>query len=122
MYEAECYRIVKAAYEVRKRFGRKFSEKVYQDALAVEFTLQDVPFEREKHVNITYKGHLLEHDYFLDFLCFGKIVVELKAYNEHLGDFDDQMINYLQVDGFQLGLLLNFGLPDFKPKYYPNYD
>lgn len=121
MYEKECYEIVNAAFEVRRNLGRKFSEKVYQDALAVEFSLRSIPFEKEKHVSITYKGQVLEHDYFLDFFCFDKIVVELKAYNEHLTDFDDQVINYLQVGNFKLGILLNFGLLDFKPKYYPNY-
>lgn len=121
MYEKECYEIVNAAFEVRRNLGRKFSEKVYQDALAVEFSLRGIPFEREKHVSIIYKDHVLDHDYFLDFFCFDKIVVELKAYNEHLTDFDDQVINYLQVGNFKLGILLNFGLLDFKPKYYPNY-
>lgn len=121
-YAKECYQIVNAAYEVRKHLGRKFSEKVYQDALAVEFAIQGIPFEREKHVSVIYKDHVLDHDYFLDFFCFDKIVVELKAYNEHLGDFDDQVINYLQVGNFELGILLNFGLEDFKPKYYPNYN
>lgn len=122
MYDKECYAIVHSAYEVRKRLGRKFSEKVYQDALAVEFRFQGIPFEKEKHVTIRYRGEILEHDYYLDFLCYDKIVVELKTFNEHLGDFDDQVINYLQVGGFKLGILLNFGLPDFKPKFYPNYE
>lgn len=122
MFEEESYAIVHAAYEVRKRLGRKFSEKVYQDALEVEFKYQGIPFEREKHVTITYRDVVLNHDYFLDFFCYDKIVVELKANHEHLGDFDDQIINYLHVGNFKLGILLNFGLQDFKPKYYPNYE
>lgn len=121
MYEEECFQIANAAFEVRRHLGRKFSEKIFQDALAVEFRLQGIPFEREKHLTVTYKDVVLEHDFFVDFLCYEKIIVELKANREHLGDYDDQVINYLQASHFKLGVLLNFGLEDFKPKYYPNY-
>ena len=77
--EKDIYAINGAAIEVHKILGHGFHEKVYGDALAVEFKLRGIPFEREKHLLINYKGVALQHDFFVDFLCYDSIIVELKA-------------------------------------------
>lgn len=108
LFKEESYQIVGAAMRVHKALGCGFIEKVYQDALEVEFLRQGIPFEREKHLTIEYDGVILPHDFYLDFLCFGKIVVELKAVSEVVPPLKAQLINYMRVGNFKLGYLLNF--------------
>ncbi len=105
----ETYKIRGCAYEVHKAMGRGFSEKLYQDALEHEFQLQGIPYEREKHLTFSYKGKVLSHDYFADFLCYGKVMVECKATSELLPEHEAQLYNYLRVSDLDVGLLINFG-------------
>jgi len=95
--------------EVHKTLGLGFTEYVYQDALEKEFRLRAIPYEREKHMTVSYKGVALQHDFFADFVCYGNIIVELKAAKELCDEHKAQVINYLKVSGMRLGLLLNFG-------------
>jgi GxxExxY protein len=76
VYSEESYKINGAIYEVHKELGPGLLEKVYQEALEKELTLQGIPFEREKSFTIMYKGEELEQKYIADFVCYGKIVVE----------------------------------------------
>jgi GxxExxY protein len=95
---------------------------VYQDAFEVLLQENDIPYEREKHIKLTYHGVTLEHDFFYDFLCYDKIGIELKAFSEITGEFESQLINYLHVGRHQLGLLLNFGTTSLEYKFVPNHD
>jgi GxxExxY protein len=79
IYKEEVYKIIGAAMEVHKELGCGFLEAVYQEALAIEFKEQGIPFEHEKEIDIYYKDILLEKGYRADIFCFGKIIVELKA-------------------------------------------
>ena len=114
--ENHIYAINGAAVEVHKKLGHGFAEKVYGDALAIEFRLRGIPFEREKHLVINYKGECLQHDFFVDFLCFSDIVVELKALDNLLPANTGQVLNYLKVANLRYALLYNFGEPAIKIK------
>lgn len=109
LFKDECYKIVGACMEVHNILGCGFLEPIYQEALAIEFTHQHIPFEREKEFDITYKGLLLPRTYKVDFLCYGNIVVELKALSQLTGDHFAQVLNYLKASHLKVGLLVNFG-------------
>jgi GxxExxY protein len=79
LYENETYRIIGCCMEVHKTLGPGFAEIVYKDALEIEFQMNDIPYEREKNYTVDYKNHILPHSFGVDFICFDKIVVEVKA-------------------------------------------
>ncbi len=114
--EEETYGIVGAALDVYHRLGIGFSEPVYQEALEIEFGLRSIPFEREKWLQVSYKGHALRKQYKADFLCFGQIIVELKAQTALTSIDWSQVINYLKASNLRIGLLFNFGHPRFLEK------
>lgn len=122
VYKDESYAINGACMEVHRTLGRSFSEKVYQDALEEEFRLRNIPYEREKHFIISYKGKPLAHDYFADFVCYDKIIVELKAVSELDDANRDQVLNYIHAANLKLGLLINFRAKSIKPERYLNFD
>jgi len=105
----ESYAINGAAMEVYNQLGHGFLEAVYQEALEREFKLRGIPYEREKELTISYKGEVLKQTYKADFVCYGKIIVELKAVAALDEAHRSQVYNYLHATGFRLGLLLNFG-------------
>ena len=109
IYSAESYAINGAAMEVYNQLGHGFLERVYQEALEKEFLLRGIPFEREKLLTISYKGEKLKQTYKADFVCYGKIIVELKAVSELTDAHRSQVYNYLHATGFRLGIILNFG-------------
>jgi len=109
IYNTESYAINGAAMEVYNQLGHGFLEAVYQEALEKEFKLRGIPYEREKELTISYKGEVLKQTYKADFVCYGKIIVELKAVAELDEAHRSQVYNYLHATGYRLGLLLNFG-------------
>ena len=109
LYKEESYKIIGSAMEVHKELGAGFLESVYQEALELELQKQHIPYEREKWLNIYYKGQRMKKYYTADFICYDKIIVELKALGELNPDHDAQLLNYLKATGLKLGLLLNFG-------------
>ena len=109
VYREESYKINGAAFKVYNTLGPGFLEAVYQEALEIEFQRQSLPYEREKELKIQYDGVELKQTYKADFLCFGKIIVELKAISNLEDSHRSQVYNYLHATGYQLGLLLNFG-------------
>ena len=121
LYPEESYKIIGAIYEVHKELGPGLLEKVYQEALEKELKLQGIPFEREKNFTIMYKGEALEQKYTADFVCYGKIVVELKAVDELLPVHTAQVINYLSITGYKLGLLVNFNAESVRPERIVRY-
>lgn len=121
LYPEESYKINGAIYEVHKNLGPGLLEKVYQEALEREFKLQGIPYEREKGFSIVYKGDELEQKYIADFVCYDKIIVELKAVEELLPIHTAQVINYLCITGYKLGLLVNFNVRQVKPERIVRY-
>ena len=112
IYSKESYAINGAAMEVYNNLGHGFLEAVYQEALEKEFKLRNIPYEREKELTISYKGEALKQTYKADFVCYGKIIVELKAVASLDEAHRSQVYNYLHATGYSLGLLLNFGYSD----------
>lgn len=112
VYKEESYKIVGAAFKVYNTLGPGFLEAVYQEALEIEFQREGIPYEREKELKIQYDGVELKQTYKADFVCFGKIIVELKAVIAIDDTHQSQVYNYLHATGYKLGLLLNFGHSD----------
>lgn len=109
LYKEESYKIIGAAIEVHNVLGCGFTEPVYQEALEHEFKLRGIPYEREKTLHVNYKDIVLQKDFRVDFLCYDKIVVELKAVSDILDEHYAQVYNYLKTTGCELGILINFG-------------
>lgn len=109
IYKEESYRIVGAAFNVYNVLGPGFLETVYQEAFEIELQKQGIPYEREKELKIQYNGIELKQTYKADFVCFGKIIVELKAVSTLDDAHRSQVYNYLHATNYKLGLLLNFG-------------
>lgn len=116
IYREESYQIIKACMEVHKRLGCGFLEAVYKEALAIELDYLRIPYESEKILNIVYREQTLNKKYFADFVCYGKIIVEIKALDCLTTNHEAQVINYLKTGGFKLGLLINFGEQSLKYK------
>ena len=109
IYKEESYQIIGACIEVHKTLGCGFLEPIYQESLSIEFQKQKIPFEREKILSIVYKDIELEKKYIADFVCYNKIIVELKALSTLSSEHEAQILNYLKATGYRLGLLVNFG-------------
>lgn len=116
LYAKEAFEIIGAAMEVHRILGHGFLESVYQESLAIELKNRNVLFEREKLLKINYKGQELQQYYKTDFVCYDKIIVELKALSELNSDHDAQVLNYLKATGLRLGLLINFGTTSLQYK------
>ena len=112
VYREESYNIIGAAFEVYNKLGRGFLEAVYQDCLELELQKRGIPYEREKEIKIFYDGIELKHTYRADFVCYDKIIVELKAVSALEDAHHAQVYNYLHATGYKLGILLNFGCSD----------
>ena len=105
----ETYAVTGAAIEVHRALGPGFLEKVYQEAMQIELRARRIPYALEKPINIKYKGQYLTQKYYADLICFGQIIVELKALDRLTGKEDAQILNYLKATGLKVGLLFNFG-------------
>ena len=114
LYEEETGAIISACMAVHRELGNGFLEAVYQDALAIEFAERGIPYAREKQIPIFYKGHKLDKEYFADFICYGKIIVELKCVSRLVNANKAQVINYLHGTKFNVGLLVNFAEASLK--------
>lgn len=112
------YQIIGAALEVHKNLGGGFLEAVYGDALELEFQEKGIPYEREKELHIYYKDKVLPHFYRPDFVCYGNVVVELKAVDDLTAQNQAQVINYLAATKCKVGLLLNFGKSSLQKKRF----
>jgi GxxExxY protein len=108
LYQDECYRIQFCVFEVNKKLGSGFLEAVYQEALEIELEKAKIPYEAQKILPIRYDGRLLKQYYQADLVCFGKIILEIKAVTKLGKEHKAQVLNYLTATGIKLGLLINF--------------
>ena len=118
VYKDECFKIIGAAMSVHRELGNGFLEAVYADALELEFNELEIPFNREIPLTILYKGQPLKKEYIADFICYNKIIIELKAVSGLDNNHEAQIINYLKATGYKVGLLINFGEQSLKYKRY----
>lgn len=107
----EGYRIVGAAIEVHKELGPGFLEAVYQEALGIEMSAGGIPFDCQVSLPVHYKNTVLEKQYVADFVCFGCVIVELKAAERLTSKDEAQILNYLKAAQIKVGILINFGNP-----------
>ena len=110
--DEETFAIRGAVFEVYKHLRNGYLEAVYQEALSFEFAERGIPFQAQPMLRIQYKDHLLEQFYKPDFVCYGKVVVELKAVRFLPDEATAQLLNYLATTKMPVGLLVNFGRPD----------
>ena len=109
LFKDECYAIQGAVFDVYREMGCGFLEAVYQECLEREFRLRQLPYEAQKELVLSYKGEQLSQTYRPDFICYSKIIVELKAVKEIAPEHKAQLLNYLKATGLELGLLVSFG-------------
>ena len=95
--------------KVHSILGCGFMEKVYQDALEVEFRRSAIPYQREPELHAIYEGVELNSTFKPDFICFDKVIVELKALQELDDQNRAQTINYAKIAKYEVALLINFG-------------
>ena len=103
--------IIGAAIEVHRTLGPGLLESAYEQCLSHEFSLRQIPVERQKPLHVDYKGIRLDCGYRLDFLVAGIVVVEVKAIETLLPIHQAQLLSYLKLGGWKLGLLINFHVP-----------
>ena len=116
IYKNEVYQIIGAAIEVHKELGCGFLEAVYQEAFEIELRFRKIPYDREVKLNIYYKEQLLKKYYEADFVCFDKIILELKALSGLTSEHESQLLNYLKATNLKVGLLINFGRQNLEYK------
>lgn len=109
IFSEESYAIQGAIFEVYKAMGCGFLEAVYQECLEKELRFRKIPFVPQPELTLNYKGETLYQRYKPDFVCYEKIIVELKAVKQTALEHEAQLINYLKVTNMKLGLLVNFG-------------
>jgi GxxExxY protein len=102
--------------EVHRQLGFGFLEAVYHQALRLEFAARSIPFESEVSLTVYYKGQALESYFKADFICFGAVLVEIKAQSALTSADEAQLLNYLTATGLEIGLLINFGAESLEYK------
>ncbi len=108
LFPDECFTIQGAIFDVYTEMGCGFLEAVYQECLEKEFTNRTIPFQPQVELQLNYKGEPLKQTYKPDFICYEKIIVEIKAVKELGAEHKAQLLNYLKATGLELGLLVNF--------------
>jgi GxxExxY protein len=109
VFKEESYRIMGACFEVYKEKGCGFLEAVYQECLELKFGLQGILYQPRVELALAYKGRPLKQKYVPDFICCGKIILELKAASQLNDEHRAQIYHYLRATGYKLGMLVNFG-------------
>ena len=112
LHSEETFRIRGAVFDVHSAMGSGFLEAVYQECLSLEFATRRIPFAALRPLALEYKGQPLRQTYVTDFICFERVVVELKVARAIAAEHRAQMINYLRATGMRVGLLVNFGAPE----------
>ena len=104
--------------EVHRNLGPGLLEVIYKDALEVEFKENNIPFEREKEYSIEYKGKILPHKFYADFVINEDIILEVKAIKEFSSEHIAQILNYIKLSSSEVGLLVNFQTKSLQHKRY----
>ena len=118
--DKRTYAIIGAAMEVHRELGSGFLEAVYHEALTLEMTSRNIEFVHEVELPVIYKGQQLTTSYRADFICFDKVILEIKALGEFSTLHEAQILNYLKATGSGVGLLINFGAESLQYKRFVN--
>lgn len=118
LFKEETFQIIGGAMRVHQKLGCGFTEKVYQDALEVEFHKRNIPYVREQPLHVVYDDVQLKSEFIPDFVCYDKIIVELKAVKEIEDLHRSQVMNYGRVGKKRVALLINFGEMSLKYERY----
>ncbi len=109
IYKEESYSIIGACFAVYKDKGCGFHEPVYHECLEIELEFQGIPFLSKLPQTLQYRGHTLAQTFSPDFICYDKIILEIKAVSESIEEHRAQVLNNLAATACKLGLLVNFG-------------
>lgn len=120
LFEKESYAIIGCCMNVHRELGSGFLESVYHEALEKEFYDNEVPFRTKDKLELYYKGEPMNKFFIADFVCYDKIILEIKASNFIHQSNEAQVINYLKSTNNALGLLVNFGETSLKWKRFIN--
>ncbi|RTE51729.1 GxxExxY protein [Arenibacter aquaticus] len=120
LHEEETYKIIGACINVHKALGNGFLESVYEEALEIKLIEAKIPYKKQHRLRISYNGELLDKYFIADFLCFDKIIIEIKAAEFIHKKMEAQVINYLKATKSEVGLLINFGETSLKWKRFIN--
>ena len=119
-YKELTEKIIKIFYEVYNKLGYGFLEKVYENAMMIEFKKEGIPAVSQYTIKVYYKGEIIG-EYFADILVDNKVIVEIKAARHLVEENEAQLLNYLKATDIEVGLLLNFGTkPEVKRKAFDN--
>ena len=116
--EEETYKIIGICMEVHRNLGPGLLEVIYKDALEIEFKENNISFEREKEFSIEYKGQILPHKFYADFVVNEDVILEIKAVKEFSNEHIAQVLNYMKLSNSEIGLLLNFQTKSLQHKRY----
>lgn len=116
LFREESYAIIGILFEVHKNLGKGFSEIVYKDAIEYEFHENNIPYQREKEFSVNYKGKILPHKFYADFVVFDNIILEIKTVDCFNNSHYNQCLNYLKVSKNKLAILANFNLVSLEYK------
>jgi GxxExxY protein len=102
IYKEESYAIIGACFEIYKNKGCGFHEPIYHECLEIEFEFQRIPFLSKPPQTLQYRGRTLVQTFSPDFICYDKIIVEIKAVSELIDEHRAQLLNYLSATGCKL--------------------
>ncbi len=109
LYKDEGYNLLGACFSVYKEMGNGYLESVYQECLAIEFENLGIPFIQKPSLQIKFRDVPISQHYIPDFVCYDKIIVELKSVSKICDEHRSQLFNYLKITGFKVGYIINFG-------------
>jgi len=116
LFEKESYQIIGTCIAVHKKLGAGFDKPIYEEVLQKEFKKKKIPFEKQKRLQVFYDGIALKKQFTADFVCYDKIIVNIKSVSFLPPEAKQQVVNYLKATNFKLGLLINFGESNLKWK------
>ncbi len=116
LFEEESYKIIGTCIAVHKKLGTGFQQPIYKEVLQKEFKKNKIPFEKQKQLQIFYDGTVLKEPFTADFVCYDRIIIEIKSMSSIPQETKQQVVNYLKATNFKLGLLINFGESSLKWK------
>ncbi|MEJ7823178.1 MAG: GxxExxY protein [Chitinophagaceae bacterium] len=116
IFKDEFYLLMGVCMEVHKELGMGFKEVLYKDAIEIELKERKIHYKREREFRIAYKGKVLPHKFYADFVIDDSIILEVKSASFIVNNFVAQTINYLKASGLKLGIIANFGEKSFTYK------